>query len=95
MYFAKFAYNNSIYSSTRVTPFYAYTCHHPHWCVLETPGLPTNPNAENHLERLRKIQAELSTHLHQAQQTQKNYADRHRFHPFFILEIVYGYYDDT
>ena len=29
LHFAEFAYNNSIYSSIRVTPFYAYTCYHP------------------------------------------------------------------
>ena len=34
-----------------------------------------------HLKRLRRIQAEVSTHLHRAQQTQKDYADRHRL-PF-------------
>ena len=47
LHFAKFSYNNSIHSSTRVTPFYAYTCHHPRSCVLETPKLPTNPSVEN------------------------------------------------
>ena len=77
LHFAEFAYNNYIHSSTRVTPFYAYTRHHPHWCVLENPELPTNPSVENHLEWLRKIHVELSTHLHQAQQTQKDYADRY------------------
>ena len=69
LHFAEFAYNNSIHSSTRVTPFYAYIGYHPRWCVLETPKLPTNPSAEDHLERLRRIQAEISTHLHRAQQT--------------------------
>ena len=69
LHFAEFAYNNSIHSSTRV--------HHPRWCVFKTPNLPTNPSTQDHLERLRKIQAELSKHLHQAQQTQKDYVDRH------------------
>ena len=78
LHFAEFAYNNSIHSSTRVTPFYAYTCYHPRWSVLETLELPTNPNAEDHLEQLRRIQVELSTHLHHAQQTQKDYADHHQ-----------------
>ena len=47
--------------------------------------LPTNPRVEDHLERLRKIQADLSTHLHQAQQTQKAYADRHRLPSCFDI----------
>ena len=53
LHFAEFAYNNSIHFSTRVTPFYAYTDYHPHWCMLETPELPTNPSEENHFEWLR------------------------------------------
>ena len=78
LHFAKFVYNNSVHSSTKVTPFYAYTTCHPRWCVFETPELPTNPCAKDRLERLRKIQADLSTHLQQAQQTHKVYADCHR-----------------
>jgi hypothetical protein len=65
-HFAKFAYNNAIchatprgsdtiHSSTQVSPFYAYTGFHPRWFVIDTPELPTNPCAEDHLERLQKI----------------------------------------
>ena len=53
--------------------------------MLETPELPTNPRVEDHLERLCKIQADLSTHLHQAQQTQKAYADPHRAPSYFDI----------
>ena len=45
--------------------------------VFETPELSTNPCAEDRLERLHKIQADLSTHIQQAQQTHKIYPDRH------------------
>ena len=76
-----FAYNNSVHSSTMVTLFYSYTGCHPPWYVLETPELPANTCAEDRLERLRKIQEDLSTHLQQAQQTHKVYADHHRL-PF-------------
>ena len=55
LHFVEFAYNNSIHSYTRVTSFYAYIGYHPHWCVLETLEIPTNPSAEDHLERLRRI----------------------------------------
>ena len=74
LHFAEFAYNNYVHASTKVTPFYAYIGCHPWWCVFETPELFTNPCAKDRLERLRKIQANLSTHLQQAQQTHKVYA---------------------
>ena len=45
--------------------------------------LPTNPRAWDHLERLRKIQMDLSTHLRHVQHTQKTYADRHRLLSYF------------
>ena len=85
LHFAEFAYNNAIHSSTRVSPFYAYTGSHPRWSVIDTPELPSNPRAEDHLERLRKIQMDLSTHLRHAQHTQKNYADRHRLPSSFAI----------
>jgi hypothetical protein len=58
--------------------FYAYTGCHPRWCIIETPKLPINPGTEDRLERLHQIQADLSIHLQQAQQTHKVYADLHR-----------------
>ena len=82
-----YTYNNSIHSSTRVTPFCAYIGYHPHWCVLESPELPTNPSVEDHLEQLRRIQAEISTHLHRAQQTQKDYVDLHRLPSSFNIGV--------
>jgi hypothetical protein len=85
LHFAEFAYNNAIHSSTRVSPFFAYTGFHPRWSVIDTPELPTNPRAEDHLERLRKIQMDLSTHLRHAQHTQKTYADRHRIPSSFAI----------
>ena len=53
--------------------------------MLETPELPTYPSADDHLERLRQIQAELSTHLHRAQQTQKDDVDHHRLPSSFDI----------
>ena len=53
--------------------------------MINTPELPTNPRVEDHLERLRKIQMDLSTHLRHAQHTQKNYADRHRLPSSFTI----------
>jgi hypothetical protein len=86
----EFAYNNAIHSSTQVSPFYAYTSCYPCWFVIDTPELPTNPGAEDHLERLHKIQVDLSAHLRHAQHTQKTYADHHRFPtPFAIGDRVW------
>ena len=53
--------------------------------MIDTPELPSNPRAEDHLERLRKIQMDLSTHLRHAQHTQKNYVDRHRLPSSFAI----------
>ena len=83
--FAEFAYNNVIHASTKVTPFYAYTGCHPRWCALEIPEVSTNPCAEDRLERLRKIQADLSTQLQHAQQSHKDYADLHRLPSSFNI----------
>ena len=68
-----------------MTPFYAYIGYHPCWCLFETLEVHTNPSAQDHLERLCKIQAELSKHQHEAQQTQKDYVDRHRLPSSFDI----------
>ena len=94
LHFAEFAYNNSIHSSTRVTPFYAYTGYHPRWCVLATTELPTNPRAEDHLEWLRKIQADISTHYINLNKHRMLMRIIIGFHLALTLEIGYGYYDD-
>jgi hypothetical protein len=80
-----FAYNNSVHTSTKVTPFYAYTGCNPRRSIIETPEWPTHPSVEDRLERLRRIRADLSTHLQQAQQTHKVYADRHRLPSSFKI----------
>ena len=49
LHFAEFAYNNAIHSSTRVSPFYAYTGFHPRWSVIDTPERPSSPRVEDHL----------------------------------------------
>ena len=49
-----------------------HTGYHPQWCLFKTPKLPTNPSAQDHLDRLRHIKAELLYHLHQAQLAQKD-----------------------
>ena len=38
----EFAYNNTIHSSTKVTPFYAYTGNHPRWSLGHSRDLMPN-----------------------------------------------------
>jgi hypothetical protein len=40
---AEFAYNNSIHSSTRYSPFIANTGYHPRWMILEHLDISNNP----------------------------------------------------
>ena len=47
LHFVEFAYNNSVQSSTKVTPFFAYTCYHPQWSFLELCLVSMNPNAKH------------------------------------------------
>ena len=93
--FSKFGYNNSIYSSTRVKPFYAYIGYHRCWCVLETPKLPTNLMHRIIWSGYDEFRQKcLSTYIA---------PNKHKrtmriiicFHPLLILEIEYGYYDGT
>ena len=77
-----------------MTPFYAYTGYHCRWCVLESPELPRNPCVENHLEWLRKIQADISTHYINLNKHRMLMRIIIGFHLALTLEIGYGYYDD-
>ena len=74
-----------MHSSTKVIPFYAYTGYHSRWYIFEILELPTNPCVEDRLKKLHKIQVDLSTHLQQAQQTHKVYANRHRLPSSFNI----------
>ena len=90
LHFAEFAYNNSVHSSTKVTPFFAYTGHHPRWNFLELSEVPTNPAAENRVSHIRHIQEEVLTHLERAKASHKTAADRHRLpHNFQKGDLVW------
>ena len=90
MHLAEFAYNNTIHSSTKVTPFYAYTGNHARCCLLDILVISRNPSAEQHLHRLQHLQSELSAHLQKAQGQHKAHADRHRLpSPFKVGDRVW------
>ena len=78
LHFAEFSYNNSVHSSTKLTPFFANTGVHPRWTMLDHPKISKNPAAEDRLCHIREIHIALSHHLQHAQATHKKFADRHR-----------------
>ena len=78
LHFAEFSDNNSVHSSTKLTPFFANTGVHPRWTMLDHPKISKNPAAEDRLCHIREIHIALSHHLQHAQATHKKFADRHR-----------------
>ena len=73
----KFAYNNSIHSSTRYTPFFANTGYHPWWMMLEYLKVSNSPLVQDHLEQLKYIQFKLSNHFFHVEAKYKKVAGRH------------------
>jgi hypothetical protein len=88
LHFAEFSYNNSVHSSTKVTPFFAYSGHHPRWSFLELPAISSNP------AHLRHIQDEVMTHLEHAQASHKKAATDIDYHITSKREILFGCYAD-
>ena len=66
LHFAEFAYNNSVHSSTRYTPFFANIGYHPRWMMIEHPEILKNPTAKYHLLLLQEIHTTLYHHLYDA-----------------------------
>ena len=74
---AKFAYNNSLHSSTKHTPFEANYGYHP----LDPSSNPNPPHtsvpaSDEHLRRLRSIHTQLLENLRSAASTQARYYNR-------------------
>jgi hypothetical protein len=78
---AEFAYNNSFYASTGVTPFYAEWMVYPSIeeavrDVLDDRSVPDVPDAKARAEQMVKLRAFLEKRWREATVTQQKYADR-------------------
>ena len=74
---AEFAYNNTVHSSTKQTPFFANYGQHPRGDPFQGRHVGS-PAAEELATRLANIHKELRFQLQEAQDRYKDYADRHR-----------------
>jgi hypothetical protein len=80
----EFAYNNTLHSSTKQTPFFSNYGHHPradHFQIKDV-GSPAAEDLAAHLaaihNELASIHNELAFQLYEAQDRYKDYADRNR-----------------
>ena len=74
---AQFSYNNTLHSTTQTTPFFANQGWHPRF-EITSPTQPVNPAAEARAQELHNLHKELIALLKQAQEQQKEQADRLR-----------------
>lgn len=72
---AEFAYNNSVHTSTKFTPFEANYGYHPRH-PLAPPAVCDVPAVTDYLSRLHNIQNNLTTNIEIAQRNQAKYYDR-------------------
>lgn len=72
LHLAEFAYNNTVSSTTKETPFYANYGYHPRFEVaeLETPQNNKNPAATERITYLKDMQDYLKVHIQRAQDAQ-------------------------
>jgi len=72
----EFAYNDTQQSSTGQTPFYLNYGYHPTGTYRHADT--TNPHAEDHVQYLVRLQEAARDSIHDAQQVQERYANKHR-----------------
>jgi hypothetical protein len=86
---AEFSYNNSINSTTQMTPFVANQGYHPQFSTLVT-NTSTVPAAEERAKQIDITLAELRSTLKFSQETYSSYANDHRQpHNFKIGDLVF------
>jgi hypothetical protein len=64
---AKFAYNNSVHSSTKKTPFSIVLGKYPRWPFIPNVTTSINPHVEHHLQQLQQVHIQVMVQLQQAQ----------------------------
>ena len=74
---AEFAYNNTLHTSTSVTPFFANYGFHPRFSIA-IPASFVNPSAEERARLMNEVHHDLSLELSIAQGRHKEKVDRHR-----------------
>ena len=75
---AEFAYNNTMNSSTAVTPFYFNYGYHPRFLLFNRNISTPTPAVDEFCKTLLDLQSTARMHLVQAKETYKRYADTHR-----------------
>jgi hypothetical protein len=78
---AEFAYNDSVYASIGITPFYAEKGFHPSieatvQAILANGYIPNVPNARARAEKLVKLWAAIEQRWKEVTATQRKYAIR-------------------
>ena len=77
---AEFAYNNTVHSSIKMTPFFANYGFHP--CFDPLPIRKSQvPAAEDLAEKLSAILSDLKDNIGRAQEAYKHFADQQRLQP--------------
>ena len=90
---AKFACNNTLHSSTKLTPFFSKYGNHPQTDPFQLKDVGSLAT-EDLTAHLATINDELAFQLYRVQDSYKDYADHNRKqHHNFILEIIYGFYN--
>lgn len=93
---AEFTYNNSVHTTTKLSPFEANYGFNP-LDPSSVPRVSTNiPAAVEHLEKLRSLQAQLKENIRAAQEKHAKYYDRHKLditdgedHIFQVGDLVF------
>ena len=73
---AEFAYNNTLHTSTSVTPFFANYGFHPRFSIAIPVG-SVNPSAEERARLMKEVHHDLSLELSIAQERHKEKVDQH------------------
>lgn len=75
---AEFAYNNTSFASTTVTPFFANYGYHPASNNPPLPGRTRNPDSKLYSHWMTQVHQKARSHLEKARERMKHWADKKR-----------------